>query len=296
MRHRTRSSGFTLLEVVIAVTLMAFLSYFTAQAIQRALKAKTKIQSDIDRNVALREALNFMVRDIQLAFNYRDVSIELFNAAQKQNVQAPRQTQTPNQGGAPQPPVETPRQRQQQAAAAAANAPEQKEDKLVTQFIGDEKKIDFASLSRIRSQQDEAVSNQSEVGYYLDDCTSRKDRKRRLKCLWRRSSPYIDEEPTEGGSAAVLLENVASLSFRYLGPEHEEEWVRAWRSDGQLEEVMKGQFPYAVEITLEVFDDRFKPPHTLAMTRTAEIRFPNDKKKEQSNGTENGQTGTDQNP
>ena len=74
--------GFTLIEIIIAMFILAFLSVFTVQAIQNALKTKTKIQGEIDRNSTLRDALRIMERDINMAFNYHDAYIQLYNQAQ----------------------------------------------------------------------------------------------------------------------------------------------------------------------------------------------------------------------
>ena len=75
--------GFTLLEIVIAVTILAFLSLFTVQSIQQALKAKLKIEKNLDKSSTMRDALRTMERDINLAFNYRDPSIKLYNMMQE---------------------------------------------------------------------------------------------------------------------------------------------------------------------------------------------------------------------
>lgn len=259
---RKRNGGFTLLEVVIAVTLMAFLSVFTAMSITRALRAKEKIQTQVDRNAEIRDVLNFMTRDLELAFNYRDIDIELYNLAQQLQNSAPPPT-GPVTPTAPSPPPE------------GGEETQKREDKIVTHFIGETNRVDFSSLSNIRTQANEPLSRQAEVGYYLDGCPGEGN------CLWRRVSPFIDERIKEGGTATPLLQGVQELTFRYLGPGFEEEWTQTWRSDGSGAETMKDSFPYAVEISLEVEDTpiKGKEPRSIKISKVARIRFPNNPKK-----------------
>lgn len=272
-------SGFTLLEVIIAVTILAFISLFTSRMIQQGAKSKAKIQQEMDRANALHAALELMSRDIGLSFHYRDINVELYNAAQKERKKRaspakknPADTGSPNPPTPPPPPVDP-------------NQPDPyklKEEKIHTRFIGENEKLDFTTLNYFRSIKNMPVSDQAEVGYYIEKCSSRLNKEKTSNCLWRRISPYIDDDVKDGGSRAVLLENVKELTFRYIGPGHEEEWVESWRSiDG--EEVMKNKFPYAVEITLTVYDTKFNPPKEVAMTVVAPLRFPNNKPDEKSN-------------
>ncbi|NJL25449.1 MAG: type II secretion system protein [Calothrix sp. SM1_5_4] len=83
-----RPSGFTLIEVVIAMMILTFLSLFTMQAVQNAIKTKAKVQKEIDKTSTLRDALRIMERDINMAFNYRDINIKLYNQAMDEKKKA----------------------------------------------------------------------------------------------------------------------------------------------------------------------------------------------------------------
>ena len=265
--------GFTLLEVIISIALMTFLTIFTAQSIQKAVQSRQKIQGQIDRDMELREAVNLVTRDIQLAFNYRDINIELYNKAIDAKNRKPTTTpSSPSPGTTPTP---TPSPTPDPGGNGSGNGLQKKKEVIVTQFMGEEDNLNFSSLSRIRTQKDEALSDQAEIGYYIDSCKSRKNRGESSKCLWRRVSPYIDDDIKEGGKNSVVIEGVQSIQFRYIGPGAEEEWIRNWSSDGSGQEFMKGNFPYAVEVTLEVLDTRFDPPKTMGLTAVAQLRFPN---------------------
>ncbi|OFZ12794.1 MAG: hypothetical protein A2Z20_07070 [Bdellovibrionales bacterium RBG_16_40_8] len=255
MKKSPRALGFTLIEVIIAVTILAFITLFTGRMIQQGVKARVKIQGELDRTSRLSAALRLMDQDIALAFHYHNINIELYNAAQQQ------------------------RKKNKEATKSSENPDEfkLKEEKTYTRFIGEADNINFTSLNNFRSVRNLQQSDQIEVGYYLENCSRNvKNKNTTSQCLWRRVSPFIDDNINEGGKSSAILENVKNLKFRYLGPGHENEWIETWNSETG-EEVMKNKFPDAVEITLVTLDTKFSPPKETAMTVVAAIRFPNNK-------------------
>src|SRR6185437_10499431 len=88
---------FTLIEVMIAMVLMAFLTIFTARSIHNALHSKARIEHDLDKYSTLRDALKVMERDINNAFHYQDFNAQLFNMALKARATNTQQNQTQNQ-------------------------------------------------------------------------------------------------------------------------------------------------------------------------------------------------------
>lgn len=285
---RRRQSGFTLIEVIIAMMIMTFLSLFTAESIRRALKSRTKIQTDIDKSTTVRDALRVMERDINMAFNYRDPSIEVYNQAQEARKKVSGGLNTPGTGNAPLTPQQQFLLQQQQAAQQQGDAEKfkLKVEKIQTQFIGDAESIHLTSLSNVRLSEDSKTSTQSEVGYRIKSCRRRTTQEQSSRCLWRRVSPYFHEDITKEGTETVLLENVQEFKLRYLGPGKDGEWVDQWSSGPGADDSTKGIFPYAVEITLEVKDTATgAKDKTLRMTSVAVIRNPNNPKpKENADG------------
>jgi prepilin-type N-terminal cleavage/methylation domain-containing protein len=281
-----RNFGFTLLEVIIAMMIMAFMSLFTVQAIQQALKTKAKVQREIDKSATLRDALRIMERDINMAFNYRDASIELYNQAQlerRKRMKTPQNQQQQQQqdpSKQTQPPAQ-PQQNQPQLTEEQINERTKlKVDKIYTQFIGEPTSLDFTTLSNVRMTEDSKVSSQAEIGYHLKPCRRRSTQGQSSQCLWRRVSNVIHEDITKSGEETVLLENVSDFKLRYLGVGHEEEWLDSWITTERGTEQSKGNFPYAVEVTIALKDPDTKDKE-LRMTMVAAIRNPNNKKKEQ---------------
>lgn len=277
--------GFTLIELIVSITLLAFISMFVAQSMQKGLAARAKITREIDRTVALREAVNLISRDIQLAFNYRDINVKLYNAAIKERCKQPTPTPTnstnqnnnnsnqPNQPNQPNPPA-----RPAPPAGTLDPNSEQcrpKEEKVLTAFIGESDRLDFTALSYVRLRKDEPSSDQAEIGYQLKNCRTRLKGEDAGQCLWRRVSPVIDDDVTTGGTETVLIENVKSFTLRYLSEGTDGEWQKIWNSKGNDDPNKAGRFPLAVEVTLQIYDNNFNPPKEIGMTVVAPLRFPN---------------------
>jgi prepilin-type N-terminal cleavage/methylation domain-containing protein len=274
MNHR----GFTLLEVVIAMMILAFISLFTVQSIQKAVKTKAKVQKEIDKNSSLRDALRIMERDINMAFNYRDISIELYN-----QTQSARQKKAGKQPEKKKDESDADFQNRvaQWSASQGANAEKfkPKVDKIVTQFVGQPEEIAFTALSNVRVTEDQKMSSQAEIGYKIKSCRRRSTQEQSSKCLWRRVSNYIHEDITKNGEETVLLENVQEFKLRYLGPGKDGEWIDTWISGEKGgDDTTKNKFPYAVEITLAIRDtSSAEKDKLLRMTAVAAIRNPNNK-------------------
>ncbi len=287
MIPQRKAPGFTLIEVIIAMMIMTFLSLFTAESIRRALKSKTKIQTDIDKSTTVRDALRVMERDINMAFNYRDPSIEVYNQAQKARQKAGSNLNTPGSGNAPLTPQQQflQQQQQQQQQAQGDAKYKLKVEKIATQFVGEAEAIHLTTLSNVRLSEESKTSTQSEVGYRIKSCRRRTTQEQSSKCLWRRVSPYFHEDITKEGTETVLLENVQEFKLRYLGPTKDGEWLDQWSSGPGADDTTKGVFPYAVEITIEVKDTGPNvKDKTLRMTTVAAIRNPNNPKKETPDG------------
>jgi prepilin-type N-terminal cleavage/methylation domain-containing protein len=266
--------GFTLLEVMIAIVLLSFLSIFTSQSISRAIRSKEKIQKDLDKYSSVRDSLKVMERDINNAFNFQDFNAKLFNLSLKERAQMAK-SQPAGQPQPGQPPV--------QPGVNPANLPQnqfvekykQKVEWNYSVFNGEKAALDFAALSNVRMTEDDQVSQQAEIGYHLKSCRRRAQQNQSSNCLWRRVAPIIDDDPLKGGEETVLLENVETFSLRYLGPGKEKEWVDTWISGERGDALTKGKFPYAVEITIEVKDKNIEKDKPLRMTIVAAIRNPN---------------------
>ncbi len=270
MKHipKFRHAGFTLLEVMVALAIMAILSLLTTQAIRSGISNKNLVTSEIDRESRLNDALRIMRADIAAAFHYQDIHCKLTNAIQAQP--------TPGAAGGP------PRSSPGAAWGVEPTATPKPCPPNYTGFIGNPDSLFFTTLSNVRTIRDEQTSDQAKVGYYVKSC--RLPGPRGLitsQCLFRASSPILDDELDKPGPETMLLENVEEFKLRYLGPEHQD-YVDTWRTGKDGNDVTRDKFPYAVEITLTVHDKNNPKDRPATQTILAPIRFENNPRPEPS--------------
>ncbi len=286
---KLKDAGMTLIEVMVALAIMSFLAIFTGTSIRNALSSKMRIQNNIDLQATLRDALKVMERDINLAFQFRDPNLTLYNQAVKERERRLQQPQKPGETTNQQPTAP-------QARAAGyesipqAEALEMKPIQILTQFVGEKEQISFTSMSNVRMRADDKTSSIAEIGYFLKNCRRRTSQEKSSRCLWRRVSPIIGTDVTKGGTETVLLENVESFELRYLGPGREEEWVDFWATNERGDDTTRFKFPYAVEITIEISDPAAEKlqnqrKKTLRMTHVAAIRNPGNLKNQRPDGS-----------
>lgn len=258
---RLSRRGFTMIEVMITLAILSTLTILTAQSITQAIKAKAKIQDQIDDVSRMRDALRLVERDINLAYHYRDIEKELEQILKKKN--------QPNasQPGAIPPNPAFPNSNTDTRREVPRRDPE-------THFIGNGESINFVTMNNARTVRNTAQADFIEIGYTVKDCKSLREDGESSKCLWRRSSPFVDLDVTKGGDEIVLLENVSEFKLRYMG-KGKQDWVSDWRSDAQGDGATKGKFPQAVEVSMTVEKKVKGRSKKYSMQLVVPIHFPN---------------------
>ncbi|MBC7464975.1 MAG: prepilin-type N-terminal cleavage/methylation domain-containing protein [Bdellovibrio sp.] len=244
--------GFSLIEVLLAITILSTLMVLSSQALSRALKAKVKIQAEVDDASSLRDTMRLIRTDLNLAFHYRDVEKEISDIVAKPKAVNGLATPT-----APTPAV--PR--------------ENKREDPVTDFDGAEDKMNFVTSNNGRTTANALQADFVEVGYSLKDCKNLTDPSKSSKCLFRRIQSVIDNDVTEGGTESVLLENVSEFKLRYFG-EGKQDFVSTWQTKGN-DGATKGRYPEVVEVTLGISHEVDKKKKTYSMQFVVPIHFPN---------------------
>ncbi|WP_374001647.1 type II secretion system protein GspJ [Bdellovibrio bacteriovorus] len=268
-----KSSGFTMIELMITITILGTLTLLTAQSIQQAVKAKVKLQDQIDDVSRMRDALRLLERDINLAYHYRDLEKEIDQLVKKKPAnQQQQQRQQQDQQGGPLPgggvlTNEDQMQQQQERREVPRQDPE-------THWVGTEDSLNFVTMNNARTVRNTRQADFIEVGYSLRDCKSLSEGGGSSKCLWRRSSPYVDLDVTKGGDEVALLENVTEFKLRYMG-KGKQDWANAWRTDAQGDASTKGKFPQAVEISVTVDKKISGKSKKYSMQLIVPIHFPN---------------------
>ncbi len=277
-------AGFTLLEMMIAMMILAVLTILTSTSIRTAVQMQGKYELQLEEDSQVREALRVMEKDIGLAFHHRDTNITMLNqiTADMNNVPGATPTQGTAINQAPPPFLGgvTP-------AAAATPKPRPTPQEL-TAFFGDEKSLYLTTLSNVRVQRDEQASDQAKIGYFLKSCKSldKRGKSTNSNCLWRRISPTLDDKidsADKNSTESVIIENVTDFKLKYFGPEHEE-WLNSWKTTDS-DAGMKDNFPYAVEIRIKVQNKNNPKSKPIDMSTIASIHFPNNEVKKDPNAS-----------
>lgn len=281
--RRRGSRGFTLIEVLLSATILATLSMLAARSIQQAVRAKTKLQGQIDEVSKMRDALRLIERDINLAFHYRDVQKELDEMVRKLNRPKPKEGMTPEQAQQ----LQMQADQQEQQAQEGREAPRHE---LQTHFQGSENAVNFVTMNNARMVRNTRQADFIEIGYALRDCQS-VDGKRSSKCLWRRSSPSVDDDVSKGGDEVVLLEEISEFSLQYIG-KGKQDWVKDWKTDRGGDATTRGKFPQAVQISLTVERGEGEKKKKFSMQIVASIHFPNNKEDDRAGTSTTGSSGS----
>ena len=251
--------GFTLLEVILAITILSTLSLLSTQAISRALKARGKIQQEVDDVSTLRDSMRMIRTDINLAFHHRDFEQETLDIVNK-----PATPSVPA-GTAPPPPTPPPKR-------------ETKRYSPVTHFSGDDSDMNFVTLNSGRMTTANVQADFIEVGYSLKSCNNLTTGLA-SKCLFRRTQNILDDDIKTGGNEIVMLENVTEFKLRYIG-ENKQDWVSMWDSTSRSSDAgTRGQFPDAIEVSLTIEREIDKKPKSYSMQLVVPIHFPNNSSK-----------------
>ena len=265
--------GFTLIEVMIAVAILATLTMLVARSIQQGIAAKAKIQGQIDDISKMRDALRLMERDINLAYHHRDFEKDLEETLKKKKNPNPTPS---NPSGNPFSPLTgqptAPMTPDPVTPDPPREAPRQDPS---THFVGTGEEMSFVTQNTARMVRNSRQADFIEVGYSLRNCKSA-DGSQNSNCLWRRSSNSVDKDVSKGGDEVVLLEDVTDFKLQYIG-KGKQDWVTSWRSDEGGDAITKNNFPQAVEITLGVSKGPDGGRKTYKLTIVASVHFPNNK-------------------
>lgn len=255
-------SAFTLLEVILAITILSTLSLLSAQAISRAFKARTKIQAEVDDVSSLRDSMRMIRTDLNLAYHHRDFEQEINDLVTKK--QASTSTPAIQQPQGPVPPKR-----------------EAKRWDPVTNFVGDSDQMHFVTMNNGRMTANAIQADFIEVGYSMKECRNLTTANS-SKCLYRRVQTVLDEDVATGGNEVVMLENISEFKLRYIG-EGKQDWSNTWKSTkDSSDEVTKGKYPEAVEVSMSVEREIEKKKRTYSMQFVIPIHFPNNVEKSKS--------------
>ena len=276
MKPLNNEQAFTLVELIIAMAILAALSLSTSRSLRSSAQLKTSLQAKIDQQARFRSVMNIIKKDISMAFHHRDVSLEILRdikAREKQIIQQASNNSTPGGGGGTPPGGGEGTPPAEGTVSLLDLTKYERELIDPTQFMGDNDALHFTNANNIKISPDDLASSHQEVGYYVKNCRNRIDTSKSYNCLWRRTNPVIDADVSQGGEEFVLLENISVFKLRYLG-EGMEEWQDRWYSNPRGDARTQNRFPGAVEVSIAYKDENDKVSEAVFIAGVAFTNNP----------------------
>lgn len=233
IRSRRGTTGFTLVEVLLAITILATLTVITWTAISQMFKTEVIVTERHERYRMVRLAMNRMANEISMAY-----------------------IAGPEHGGEVIPGEEMLYEDDDRFEHGQARFIEP------VQFgmIGRGEHLDFTSFAHVRTLENEKASHHAQIGYFLD--THRNEEGEVVTRLRRRINTNFDDDLTRGGTVHTMIPEVEDLDFEYwdagvpeLGTEREiamGRWIGEWDTTSSQ---FAGRLPTRMRITLTM------PPH-----------------------------------
>lgn len=298
MKKAGAQMGFTLLEILIVLGILATLTLMSSQTLREAIRSKIKVQVLTEESSKVRDTLKIIERDINLAFHYTDLEVEMKRVilsqrkkilkAKTSTPQAPPTPagsipppQPPSGGG---PPTSSNLQIDQRGCFLGNDplcAPTPNRLNPVTYFIGKEKELYFATQNAARMSESELSADFINVGYKTQPCVNQSTEQNAGTCLVRLTSNLVEGDVTKLTNPLVLVEDITEFKLRYLG-HGQTDWLESW--DSQKGD-KANKFPDAVEVTLTIdravekkFPDKKRK---ISLTLVVPLRFANNQPKKE---------------
>lgn len=208
--HLRAQAGFTLIEVLIAISIMAVITGVMWISINSMFETRDYMGERFERYQIMRVAMNRMARELSSAY-----------------------LAGPAFGGEPLPdePKETSErdpddEPQRSLTQSRANQPVQ------FGMIGTDTTLNFTAFAHIRTLAGEPTSQHAEIGYFTKRV--RGDDGKMVNALMRREDTTLDDDITKGGHTYMMIPEVEKVRFEYwdAGPVEvgtQKEMVKAGR-------------------------------------------------------------------
>lgn len=204
--HSRSSAGFTLVEVLLAVGILASLSGLMWISIAGMFKSRDVVEQRSQRHHEVRVTMNRMSHEIAAAY----IAGPKFGGEE-----IPGETASLLEGS------------EDEVLARINDEPKQ------FGMIGRDDSLHFTTFAHVRTLDRERASNHAEIGYFMR--TERDDETGRMvKQLVRREDTSSDDDLTRGGVIYTMLAEVEDVRFEY--------WDAGQVELGTFEEIAQGRW------------------------------------------------------
>jgi general secretion pathway protein J len=221
---RRAQAGFTLIEVLLAVTVLATLTAITWVGVSGMFSTRDYMTERFERYQIMRVAMDRMAREFSSAY-----------------------LAGPEHGGEPLPGEEEEMQEAQDGNAGKVAQLQARREPVQFGMIGRDDEVNFTSFAHIRSIAGEKASQHAEIGYFTE--RKRDSRTGRLvNSLMRREDTTLDDDITDGGKIYTMIPNIEDVEFEY--------WDPGPPSVGTMEEMAEGDWTDSWDTTKSEFAGR----------------------------------------
>jgi prepilin-type N-terminal cleavage/methylation domain-containing protein len=246
------AAGFTLLEVIISMAILVFISFGIYQATTETYRLREILSQEGDFYNGIRLAMNILERDVQMVFS----PLHLVPKKKEAAPGAPSDPFAPPGGaGAPQAADPADVRVAQSEKGQTSQYWQGASDKTGIRpmhFIGSPNKLSFVSTSYIRVYKGSPFSDFAKVSYELEKDEGNTEHPEALM-LVKTESPNAfedDESKDKFKRRYPLLRGIKSMSFRYLRRKDGSMVPStSWDSDSSD---YKNLYPEIIEVRLEV--------------------------------------------
>lgn len=234
-KPRRSSSGFTLVEVLIAVSIMAAISVVVWASISNMFETRDFLEERYERFQMVRLSMNRMATEIGGAY-----------------------LAGPAHGGEPLP--GEPEDLKQEDPEDARGARRDMREPVQFGMIGRADRVDFTSLSHVRTLDGERASHHTEIGYFVRRGFAEDGRP--VQQLMRRHDTSLDDNIQRGGSVYLMIPEIESIKFEY--------WDAGEVQLGTSKEVAQGRWISEWDTTRRQFSGRLPPRVRITLTLPAQ--------------------------
>jgi prepilin-type N-terminal cleavage/methylation domain-containing protein len=241
---KAEESGFTLLELLIAIALLIVISFAIYQTTSSTYMLRDRLRGEGDFYNGIRMAMSIVDRDVSLIYTPilmlpDDPKAQGLLSGQPMSNEEYTQTLGADQG---------------RTATTYWGEAIHRNGIRPSRFIGTDSEMTFISLSNVRVYKDSKESEFSKIKYTLEDDKLSQGNLTPTKVLMRRTTPNAFEDDEKSATDPTkfriypLLPGIKKLTFRYFRLD-KNQWLPRWDSDNQD---TKYRFPDIIEAKVEV--------------------------------------------